>query len=136
MKHLLQRYRERDTSIWQDDAVELLILPAGAEPDDFYQFILNSLGAVYDAHGGSSEWNGTAKIAASQDAQASTWTLEIAIPWSDLGGRPAAGEVWRANFCRENPEPAAAHGAGELSSWCPSFAGFNSPEYFGLLLFR
>ena len=136
MKHLLQRYRERDTAVWQDDAVELLVLPAGAEPADFYHFIVNSLGAVYDAHAGSGTWNGSATIAATQNAQANTWTMEIAVPWKDLGGRPAAGELWRANFCRDNPEPAAAHGTGEWSSWCPSFAGFNSPEYFGLLLFR
>ena len=60
----------------------------------------------------------------------------MAIPWKDMGGKPEAGEQWRANFCRENPEPAAAHGAGEWSSWSQSYAGFNFPTYFGILLFE
>ena len=136
LKHLLQRYRERDTGVWQDDAVELLIQRAAAEPDDFHHFIVNCIGALYDAYSRDGNWNGNAKIVATQDQKASTWSMEIAVPWQDLGGKPAAGELWRANFCRENPEPAAAYGAGEWSSWCPSLAGFNSPTYFGILLFE
>ncbi len=136
MKHLLQRYRERDTAVWQDDAVELLVQRPGADPDDFYHFIINSFGACYDAYGRDGKWNGNARIAGTSNAQAGTWSVEMAIPWKDMGGKPEAGEQWRANFCRENPEPAAAHGAGEWSSWSQSYAGFNFPTYFGILLFE
>ena len=136
MKHLLQRYQERDTAVWQDDAVELLVQRPGADHEDFYHYIINSFGAYYDAYSRDGTWNGNAKMAGSNDPAASTWTVEMAIPWKDLGGAPKAGEPWRANFCRENPEPAAEYGAGEWSSWSQSFAGFNFPTYFGILLFE
>jgi len=136
MQHVLQRYRRRDSSVWQDDAVEFLIQRGGGEPGEFYHFITNSLGTFYDAFAADATWNGAPQVAASQDKDRNTWTLEMAIPWKDLGGRPAAGELRRGNFCRDNPEPAAAHGRGEWSSWSPSFAGFNNPTYFGLLLFE
>ena len=65
--------RERDGSLWLDDAVEIFIQPDRSDPH-FFQFIGNAAGAVFDSAGTSTDylrsiaeatqWNGTWEYAA------------------------------------------------------------------------
>jgi len=59
------------------------------------------------------------------------WTVELAIPFEDVGGPPRPGDTWGANFCRER------YAQEELSTWTP-LAGitFLQPQAFGRLTFR
>jgi len=71
----------------------------------------------------------TAKIAAKGAKGNGEWTVELRIPFADLGKTPKPGEVWRVNLCRNNAV------AGEVSSWAPVPVRFHSPAAFGYLRF-
>ena len=61
--------------------------------------------------------------------QADTWTLEVAIPFTDLGAAPTPGRAWRFNACRtEQP-------SGEYTCWSPTRGGYHLTERFGYLEF-
>ena len=131
--HLVQENGNRDGTIWRDDSVEFLLQPDSARDSVYYQFIVNSLGALYDSYRGDKSWNGNLKIAVGQIPKANAFTIEVAIPWQDFGSRPMPGSIWWANFCRAN------HKFGEpieLSSWVPVEAGFKDRSYFGPLIFK
>ena len=95
----LARHTERDGTIWEDDAFELHL---GNGTGNTWQYIVNSLGAVYDARDGDKTWNGNAAIAAAR-TEGGGWSAELAIPLADLG-HPGPGDAWRGNFCATNYE--------------------------------
>ena len=136
--NLIARCNQRDSAVWEDDAVDFVILPAGVAKKDFAHFIINNIGAFYDARGAAgSDWNAEFAAATGKDEKANTWTVEASIPWATIGQRPKSGEIWRAQFGRINP-----FGSGgskrfrEFSSWCFSPTGFNNADYLGVLLFE
>ncbi|NUQ01914.1 MAG: hypothetical protein HUU35_18875 [Armatimonadetes bacterium] len=55
--------------------------------------------------------------------------MEIAIPWREIGGRPAAGSSRRANLCRQR------RAVPELSCWSTTVSGFIEPARFGVWSF-
>ena len=59
------------------------------------------------------------------------WSIEAAIPFALLGGRPAPDALWGINFCRQRcirPE-------GMWTCWSDTRGGFHSPDRFGRLVF-
>jgi hypothetical protein len=140
VKHLIARCEKRDTGVWDDDAADFVVLPAGTPKEDFRHYIINAIGALYDARGsgpGSAEWNGTIRLAVGKDENTNTWTVETAIPHADLGKAPAPGEVWRAQFGRINSFSVGGdQQTMEFSSWCFTPSGFNNADYLGVLLFQ
>ena len=136
---VLAAHTQRDTPVYRDDDVELFLIPprrgadtARAESDSFYQIIVSPIATIYDAYAASPTWD--AHIAPKTRVAKGRWQMELAVPWDDLGGKPSAWEVWRANFCRGNRSPTGR--AAELSSWARARSAFNDPTYFGLLVFR
>ncbi len=120
---------KRDGNLWEDDAVELFLSGKPGQPQ-YYQFIVNSAGAVWDSRGKDGTWNArwTAKAKVAGDA----WTAEVAIPYGSLGlSRPQDGTVWGFNvgFDRQTPYK-------EILSWAPVQKGFHDPANFGRLAFR
>jgi len=58
------------------------------------------------------------------------WTATMAIPFSDFGFYPKGGEIWRANFAREEkPVP-------EVSALFPAFGSLDTAERFGEIQFE
>ncbi|MBI2298284.1 MAG: hypothetical protein HYU66_04915 [Armatimonadetes bacterium] len=53
----------------------------------------------------------------------------MAIPWTALGGKPAAGSKRFVNLCR------ARVARRELSSWSVVVGGFVEPDRFGTWVF-
>lgn len=137
VQHLIVTHDGRDSSVWEDDCADFCLLPPNLALEDFRHFIVNAKGVYYDAQGAtSSEWNTELKIAAATQEQDKTWTIEAAIPWTAFNLSDPSGTTWRAQFGRI--KPAAFGGAlqGELSSWAPTPASFNNPDYLGVLLFE
>jgi hypothetical protein len=136
---VIATFKERDGTIWRDDAFELLIQPKPDEAkQDYYHFIVNALGACFDRKGADASWNGSLKIAAVYGERDDRWSVELAIPFSDLGVSPARGMLLRANFARENVDKdifAWKHnGVLEVSSWTPVPTRLNDPDTFGVLI--
>lgn len=91
MEGLRANVTNRDGLVWMDDSVEVMVGP-GAGTNAYLHVIANAAGTLYDALGmDRAAIDGQARVAAGRDAGA--WTAELAIPWSDLGGRPAAGQA-------------------------------------------
>lgn len=86
-----------------EDLVELMLDP-GRTGKDYYQLVANAYGATYDSarrYGGSQndtswdgEWTSTAFIGDGY------WSLEMAIPYHNLGITPGIGSTWGINICR------------------------------------
>ncbi|MBD3292034.1 MAG: hypothetical protein GF393_03860, partial [Armatimonadia bacterium] len=118
------KQRGRDGAVWQDDAVEVFLQPEGAA--EYYQVIVNAAGDVADLQGRDASWN--ADIEAAHWVSENGWGIEMRIPWRDLGGAPATGDVWRANFARDI--------AGDTPiTWAPLERSFHEPETFGEMRF-
>ena len=119
-------------SIFALDGTELFLQPGGPG-SPYYQVMATTGGSLFDerweAPGERTSWNGRG-IEAAGAVQADTWTLEVAIPFADLGvGVPQPGDVWRANVCRtEVPQT-------ENTCWAPTGGGYHLPDRFGFLEF-
>ena len=75
-----------DGEIWNDDAVELFIQVPGVR--EYYQYIVNSKGQVYDAVTtgicmNQSSWTGNLK--AEVKVEKTFWQLTVKVPFSDIG---------------------------------------------------
>ncbi|MFH1570493.1 MAG: sugar-binding protein [Gemmatimonadota bacterium] len=117
----------RDDALWNGDTVELF-LSQGADAAPYFHLIVNPGNARWDGDS-SLEGDNAAWDAAWQSATAvgpNAWTVELAIPWSSVGGRPAAGSARRANLCRQRVS------SGEISSWSTVVQGFLEPQRFGI----
>jgi len=119
---------ERDDAVWRDDCVELF-LDTSRDRQSYYHIIVNSRGTIYDSvRPGDASWNADIEVAAGVGED--HWTVELAIPFANLGGAPRPGDVWGFNVGRERY-------AGEegLSIWSPTYAKFLEPARFGDLVF-
>jgi hypothetical protein len=145
-----------DEALDQEDNFTLLLDPVG-DGRELFVIITNARGAIRDvrlarppSQGGVEElaWNcpgldggvrvqGTLNDASDKDR---SWTFEMAIPWECLGtSMPAPGDVWRANFMRNDlPE---AHGSGsergtDARAWAPSWnTHFLEAQHWGRIEF-
>lgn len=104
-----------DSAAWGDDDLEVMLAPVAGR-NDFFQFAINSAGALYDAYQppdrpgtGDPTWNSGASIKTGQVADG--WTVEMAIPLKNLPGVTLEAGSLAADFCRNMPE------AKQLASW-------------------
>ena len=91
----------RDDSLaWWNDNVELFIDPAGKRAD-YYQFIVNPNGAVFDAHGPDMAWT-CQGLKAAAHVGGDFWSLELYVPYAAMPDalRPGTGVEWFGNVTR------------------------------------
>jgi hypothetical protein len=121
---------ERDGQVYHDDCLEVMVDPTG-ERIEYYHFVVNPLGTLYDAQlrqGGNvrtSEWNCDAGAAAKVGEGA--WTVELRIPAVELGLSAASKGDWALNVARER------RAVDELSSFVPTTGGFHQPSLYAVL---
>ncbi|NOZ19707.1 MAG: DUF4091 domain-containing protein [Planctomycetes bacterium] len=128
MNKIIAQGKDRDDSVWLDDCVEVFIRTA-AESGEYYQFIVNLTGVIFDAFARKSSWNGEVSVATSNDEK--SWTVEMAIPFATLTvKRPTPGAVWRINLNREQKS------RDELSAWAYTGGAFHRQEKFGYIVFE
>lgn len=129
MSNHLARYDQDDQAIYADECLEFFLDLAGNN-DEFYHFVVNSVGAIYDAKGGNKRWNG-------RDIEAATrrfddrWTVEMQIPFAALNRQmPLPGEFWGLRLGREHH-----HGTPAVSIPIVQSGSFNQRHHLGKLLF-
>lgn len=95
------QYGKRDSEVYLDDAVEIMIKP----PDGaLTQIVVNSIGTVYDTQGGKMAWNGNYAIA--NIIEGNWWVCEIKIPFRELSVKPPSpGDIWKMNLARDWKNP-------------------------------
>ena len=144
---------ERDSRLWEQDCVELMIDPDG-DGRPYFEIQVSPRGVVFDTRYdsrrrpepfGHVDWDSKARVGVSpvgriDDRVADAgYTVEIAIPWQafSLDGAPAVrpeiGDRWRANLyvmdLTANGQRAAAWSA-------PRVGDFHVPDRFGILTFE
>jgi len=132
----------RDSSVWDDDCVEIYLSPA-PDGNRYLHLILGLSGAVWDSRLGFTKddfdpatakedptFNAEFTHAVRQDLQSKQWWLEAAIPFKNVGLTPQAlPSLLRVNLCRERHHAEQI----ELSAWSPTFGKFSRPASFGRL---
>ncbi len=131
MDKLVAKQTGRDTDmVWLDDGIEFFV--AGADRSRYAHVIVNTNGSVYDEAGQDPSWN--AKLQVGVDKRADGWSVELAIPWTDLAAagveRSAAMSV---NFCRSRFAVAGVH---PHTAWSCPYGGFHTPDRFGTALLQ
>ena len=142
----LCRYREiyvyddgncRRDQLWLRDVAELFIRPGADDPRHYKEFEISPNGNWLDLdidRGQKSILYCDLKSRVRIDADASTWSAELAIPFNCLAPAFHPDEVWRLNLFRiEGPEPDRFY-----SAWRPTHTAkpnFHVPEHFGELHF-
>jgi hypothetical protein len=123
-----------DAPVYQDDSLEVMIVPPGQTP---WHFALNPLSAHLEARGWTpagddKRFNPEWRVVTSRHSN--RWIAEIAIPFRSLAPEgPFGGPQWRFNVGRnEKPQ-------GELSTWAPlpsvsffDFGGFGHLQFVDL----
>jgi hypothetical protein len=119
--------RPRDPDLSQRDRLEVL-LDVDRDYMTYYRLVVDHRGWAQETCLGVKAWNPTWYIAATEDAQ--VWTIEMAIPWTELvESPPKPQDAWAVGIQRLVP------GAG-FQAWTQPAAPEVRPEGFGLLLFR
>ncbi len=148
----------RDATLWEQDVVEVYLDP-GSDGKDYLELQVSPTGEIFDAWFSSHRkphWKESSArfdikgleaevfvqgtVNAREDEVADKqWSVEIAIPWSDLPGAgpeakaPKAGTRWAANLYRidgGSPGNRGFHGA-----WAPAGGDFHNTKEFGTLVF-
>jgi len=135
---VIATFKERDGPIWRNDSIEILIQPQPDQQKGYYHFIVNALGACFDRKNADASWNSKIEIGAVHGERDDEWSVEMAIPFADLGLSPAQGALIRANIARENVDGDIAawkhkHDL-EISTWTPAPTRLNDPDTFGVLI--
>lgn len=117
---------ERDNRLWDDDCVEIFLdVRSMNEPDrtaPMVHVIANSAGVWYDAFEGDRTYD--PELTVFSEVHEESWTVEIAIPFRDLGFFPKGGEIWMANFARERKA------RPEISTWGQGMGNLSFPERY------
>jgi hypothetical protein len=119
--------RTHDADLSDRDRLDLLI-DLDRDYASYYRLTVDYRGWIGEACFGDATWNPQWFVAAAQTAQ--SWTIEAAIPLSQLSSKsPASRDVWAVGIQRITP------GAG-FQSWTQPAAVHPRPEGFGLLIFE
>ena len=122
-----------DPSMWTDDCAEIYFDPA-AMGIAYGRFVVNSLGTQQDSKRIDTgvtlgEWSGDGWQAKTRVGR-SGWTIEAFFPWSDLGQRATAGDLWQFDHVRY----AYTSGGFQGVTWSPG-GNYQSPDKFGYVYF-
>ncbi len=143
----------RDSHLWEQDCVELMIDPDG-DGRDYFELQVSPRGAVFDTRYesrrqpkpfGHLDWDSGARVGVStrgtiDDREPDAgYSVEIAIPWQafSLDGErvspPEIGDRWRANLYVMD----LGAERQQAAAWSPLGIGdFHVPRRFGILAFE
>ena len=119
-----------------DDCAEVFLDP-DFDHRSFYQFIVNSNGALADIRydheqGGWQNWNWGGDFEVAASVADTFWTAEFAIPVAELDAKPITrGTIWGFNVARVR-----IANDSEYGQWTPTFGWALRPHRFGLLIFN
>ena len=136
MDRIVLKQRERDAAqLYADSCVELFLNPSG-DRRNYFHFIVNTAGVLYDSKNFSSDnssfrdvkWNSGAAVKTSRTTNG--WTAEIRVPKNVLGTIAPSG--FPVNFARHRALTEKA--AVPYYHWNPhSNRGFHAIENFGVM---
>ena len=117
-----------NSDVWSDNCVDIFFDP-GLTGKNLIHLISNSKGTLFASKEGVKKW--AHKITAKAQVGKDFWSVKITIPWEDLGGKPERGTIWGFNVGRVRLTVSPI----EYSCWSPTYGLFQTPEFFGRLVF-
>ena len=116
-----------DPAIFQQECIELFVDPFHNHRD-YYQIIVNVSATVSDNSHMDKTWNSRTRSATRIGSD--RWSMEIAVPWADLGVRRIKpGMLMGLSVCRDREI-----GQRRWSSWCHMPKSFHRVGIFGHLV--
>ncbi|MFW6437417.1 MAG: sugar-binding protein [Armatimonadota bacterium] len=131
MDELKADVTERDGKVHGDDCIEVMIDSTG-DRTEYYHLSTNPIGTLYDSqlrqggHVRALQWDCDWEAAVSLGED--FWSVEIAVPFVELGLTDASAGEWALNVARERKA-----GKRELSSFTTAPGGFHQPTYYAQL---
>lgn len=119
--------RVHDDDVYSDDCIELC-LDTVHEHATMTKFIVNSLGTICDFRHGNTDWDGDVEVATA--VKDDSWTVEMRIPFAELGAFPKSGDVWGLNVFRTRYVEGT-----ELFNWYNANGVFTLTTRLGHLVF-
>lgn len=123
-KKLKAKATKHDGAVYDDDAIELFLQP-NDKVDEYFHWVVNSIGTVFDARlffGDNKNqlitWKAPFKY--KMDVKKNNWMLKVVIPLKWLHNFTKDGDI-RFNI---------THG---LTSWAPVKKSFHEPKIFGVI---
>ncbi|MBI3464698.1 MAG: hypothetical protein HY000_16830 [Planctomycetes bacterium] len=128
-QQIVQNIQSKDDPLayWQDCA-EFFLDVSGKNAGDWYQFIINARGSVYDALKTDTAWDAAGLKVASYVGDG-FWSLEVFLPTSTFPGArpPGTGVEWYGQLVRHRLDHESKKTRGrENQKYNAQFAGFNS----------
>ncbi len=121
------RPRPRDADLTEHDRVTLRF-DVDRDFSTAFELTVDARGWTHEACWGDANWNPDWYVAA--DGDETTWTIEAAVPLTELvDNPPAARQVWAIAARRTIPRLG-------YQSWAGAPADANSPAQFGLIIFE
>lgn len=132
MQQISAEKTERDSEVWQDDDVEVFLLPGRTPSANYYQVLVNAGGVVADLFpAGDLAWDAKGLKVAVKRLE-DRWLVEIALPWQDLAGDKPLPAEWRANFTRTRHSKGATY--YEDQAWSATLGeDSHVPDRFGYI---
>ncbi|MEN6547390.1 MAG: sugar-binding protein [Armatimonadia bacterium] len=112
--------------IFRTEMVELFLDP-GHSHDLYYQLAFNVAGSLYDGERENVQWNSEAVVATHLGKD--FWSVELAMPWSRLGGAATAGRMLGFNVNRTRHLGTGS----EYMTWTQVQGAFHDPMRFAHL---
>ena len=150
---LVASHTERDSHLWEQDCVELMIDPDG-DAKSYFEIQLSPRGVVFDTRFdqrrrpppyGRVDWDARMRAAVDvrgtldDEASDAGYSVELAIPWHAFSlrgaavGAPQIGDRWRFNVYAID----LGRGQQRAAAWSPLGMGdFHVPSRFGILRFE
>ncbi len=111
-------------SVFHGETVEIFVDP-DHDQRMYHQIAINSAESIYDSAKTDPTWS--ANVQAAVEMYNDHWTMEVAIPWADLGTTPEPGALVGLNVCRDRYLGANK----QWSNWARTSGGFHDPQRFG-----
>lgn len=134
------RLDQKTLGLWDRDVCEIFVAPHTGEPENYFEFEVAPTGEWLDlalrqtTAGRVTDWDYHSGMSVAARITPGEITSAMSIPFRALGGRPRAGDGWRANLYRcVGADP----NRGYLA-WRPTLTpepNFHVPRQFGPLLF-
>ncbi len=128
MARTLAKCTDHEGDVFSDECVELFVSPKRS-PTHYFHLVANALGTRFDEKVKDRTWDPEWKTRVVKGGD--RWTLEVSIPFAEIGGRPAPGDVWWFNVDRQRHEGDAL----QLSSWSPAGSDFHDTTQFAAMVF-
>lgn len=119
--------KDSHAAVFGAESVEVFLDP-GHDHSHYFQFAGSLGGTLYDAEGHESSWDSRTQVVTV--LQQDSWTVEMAIRWSDLKARDVTpGKIIGFNVCRNRYIEGR-----QWTNWSQTEANFHDPERFAHLV--